>query len=220
VSFTKRLIDLARSNLNALLEKAADSTDPRRKLASIPDAELEAELERRKTARRVGHVLLDAKARVEGKVAPDRAERERLAKEREARVRAERAARAAREQSSRPSSSSGGSAGSTPPPRSSSSSSSSGPRPGASSGSSGPRRPPPASSRDPQINAYYERLEVPIGSDWETVKAAYRRLMRKYHPDLHGHKSPEKLKAATEVSQALTQAYNELEKVLVPKGPR
>jgi len=47
------------------------------------------------------------------------------------------------------------------------------------------------------------------------VKLAYRKLMRKYHPDLHGHKSPEKLRAATEVSQALTQAYNELEKVLV-----
>jgi hypothetical protein len=37
--------------------------------------------------------------------------------------------------------------------------------------------------------------------------------MRRYHPDLHNH-SPEKLKAATEVATALTQAYNELEKVL------
>jgi len=55
---------------------------------------------------------------------------------------------------------------------------------------------------------------VPYGSQFDTVKAAYRRLMRKYHPDLHGG-SPEKLKAATEVSQALTQAYNELEKVLL-----
>jgi DnaJ-class molecular chaperone len=57
---------------------------------------------------------------------------------------------------------------------------------------------------------------VPYGADWETVKSAYRKLMRKYHPDLH-HKTPEKQKAATEVSTALTVAYNELEQALANK---
>ena len=62
---------------------------------------------------------------------------------------------------------------------------------------------------------YYQRLEIDYGSDWETVRQAYRRLMRKYHPDLHANKAPDKIRAAVEVSQALTQAYNELEKHLV-----
>jgi DnaJ like chaperone protein len=129
---------------------------------------------------------------------PDRAERERLAKEREARVRAERAKReqAAKEASARRAASSS-SAGSRARP------------PSSSSGGGVPR------GRDPVLVRYYERLEVIYGSDFETVKVAYRRLMRKYHPDMHANKSPEARRAATEVAQALTQAYNELEKVLL-----
>jgi len=54
---------------------------------------------------------------------------------------------------------------------------------------------------------------VPYGANLQTVKQAYRRMMRKYHPDLHsGH--PEKQKVATELTQALTHAYNELENAL------
>ncbi len=63
------------------------------------------------------------------------------------------------------------------------------------------------------IAQYYDRLELPYGASWEEVKAQYRKLMRKYHPDLHAG-NPAKLKAATEVSMGLTQAYNELEKHL------
>jgi DnaJ domain len=229
MSSIRRIIDLARSNLNSLLELAADTADPRRRLATIPDAELEAELVRRRAARAAEQKFKDAKARIEdggaapggagggGKAAgpmPDRADRERAARERAERVRATRAAReqTAREQSARAdaerarrsssSTSSSGGGGSRPGPRPSWSS-------GSSTGSGTPR------GRDPQLSRYYERLEIPYGSDWETIKTAYRKLMRKYHPDLHGNKSPEKQKAATEVAQALTQAYNELEKSLV-----
>lgn len=53
-------------------------------------------------------------------------------------------------------------------------------------------------------------LDLPYGSDFDQVKAAYRKLMRKYHPDLHTQ-SPQKAKAATELSMQVTQAYNELE---------
>jgi len=204
VSLTRRIIDLARSNLNALLERAAETADPRRRLASIPDAELEAELARRRAARLTEEKIADAKAKIDGGSRPtgapmtDRAERERVARERETRVRGERARReqAAKDAAGarRPTAGAG--------PRASSA------RP-SSAGGAVPR------GRDPQLARYYERLEVPYGSDWDTVKSAYRRLMRKYHPDMHGQKSPEARKAATEVAQALTQAYNELERQLL-----
>src|SRR5262249_12738989 len=57
-------------------------------------------------------------------------------------------------------------------------------------------------TRENKIAQYYAQLEVPYGSDLETVKQAYRRLMRKYHPDLHSGDA-EKQKIATELAQAL-----------------
>ena len=209
MSVAKRIIDLAKANLNTLLERAAETVDPRRRLASIPDAELEAELQRRRSARVAEEKVAQAKAHIDGpggeRMAQDRADRERQAREREARVKAaregreraekERAARAAQEaRAAYERVRSGGSSGSQqqPPPR----------KPGATRG------------KNNDLARYYERLEIPYGSDFEAVKGAYRRLMRKYHPDLHVNKSAEKQRAAHEVSQALTQAYNELEKHL------
>src|SRR5262249_37785520 len=57
----------------------------------------------------------------------------------------------------------------------------------------------------------------PYGAPFDEVKSAYRKLMRKYHPDLH-NQSPKKQKAATELSMQVTQAYNALEKWLDKKG--
>ena len=65
MSSIRRIIDLARLNLNSLLERAADTADPRRRLAAIPDAELEAELARRRVARATEQKFKDAKARIE-----------------------------------------------------------------------------------------------------------------------------------------------------------
>jgi DnaJ-domain-containing protein 1 len=158
MSIGKRLIDLAKSELNSLLDKAAgrdeyesSGRDPDEDLyhkygmSVISDEELEAELERRRVAR-------------------------------EAAARARTRAEAPRAQS-RPQ---------TPPAR-------------------------PAPADD--IRRAYASLEVPPGSDFETVRKAYRTLMRKYHPDRHAQ-TPEKQKAATEVAQKLTQAYKLLEKQL------
>ncbi|HKA90418.1 MAG TPA: J domain-containing protein [Haliangiales bacterium] len=206
MSITKRIIDMARSNLNSLLEKAADTMDPRRRLANIPDEELEAELRRRRAAREAENRLGAARAKVDESYEKDRAERERMAREREARVRGtrekrEQAERAARETEARR--------------RAQSSARSSGPRPGGSSSSSGSsQRSNVPRGGNPELAQYYARLELAYGADYAAVKASYRRLMRKYHPDLHGG-SPERHRAATEVSQQLTQAYNELEKVLL-----
>jgi DnaJ-domain-containing protein 1 len=159
MSISKRLFDMARAELNGLLDKAATwepGHDPdedlyrRFSLDELTDAQLEAELERR------------------------------------ARMRA-----AAREKINTP-------------PRPSA------PRPAASRPQSPPpRRPGP----EDEIRRAYAALEVPPGSDFETVRKSYRALMRKYHPDRHTG-SPEKLKAATELAQKLTEAYKILEKRL------
>jgi DnaJ-domain-containing protein 1 len=197
----KRILDAARSNLNALLEKAAEQGDPKRKLSGVSDEELEAELTRRKAARDERRRVEEARARVDsgsgtgekpgsgsgsgsGSTGSDREARERAAREREARVKAARAKREQEEPRR------------APPPR-------------------GAAPPPPRASKvDPVLKGHYETLELAYGATFEEVKTAYRRLMRKYHPDMHTG-DPKKHRAATEVAQALTVAYNELEKVLL-----
>ena len=157
MSIGKRLIDLARAELNSLLDRAArtgDDDDDREYQRSRDDGdyagmsaeELAAEIERRRRAREEVDDLLGGK-----------------------RPRPE------------------------PPPR----------RP------SSPR----TAAGDDAIRKAYASLEVPAGSDFETVRKSYRRLMRKYHPDLHGG-TPEKARAATDLTQRLTQAYKTLEKHL------
>ena len=64
-----------------------------------------------------------------------------------------------------------------------------------------------------EVAAAYAALEVRPGADFDTVRKAYRTLMRKYHPDRHTS-SPDKQKTATEIAQRLTEAYKLLEKRL------
>jgi DnaJ-domain-containing protein 1 len=152
MSIGKRLIDLARSELNSLLDKAAELDDGHDDrwgdLAGLSDDELEAELERRRLAR-------------------------------------EETEEAAR-----------------------------GPRPtSAGARGSGTRRADPprrTAAGDDAVRRAYAALEVPPGSDFETIRKAYRRLMRKYHPDLHGG-TPAAQRAATDLTQRLTEAYKLLE---------
>lgn len=167
MSIGKRLIDLARSELNSLLDRASrigdeddaeDGSATRRRrvrLEDLSDEELAAEIERRRLDRELN----------------------------------ERARRAR-------------------------------PTPGA--GSAGARRPGtdgarphPRTARAPgsDLARAYAALEVPPGSDFETVRKAYRTLMRKYHPDRHAH-NPQKQKAATELAQRLTESYKLLERHL------
>jgi DnaJ-class molecular chaperone len=155
MSIGKRLIDLARSELNSLLDKAArvdgDEADDRERrrygseFPSMSDKELDEEIERRRQARE------------EVEQATNR--------------------------NYRP-----------------------GPRPS----SAPPRR---TAAGDEAIRRAYAALEVPAGSDLEIVKRSYRRMMRKYHPDLNAG-STEKQRAATDLSQRLTEAYKTLERHL------
>jgi DnaJ-domain-containing protein 1 len=160
MSIGKRLIDLARAELNSLLERAArtDDDEPERahdrwdgasELNEVTDAELEAEMERRRRAR---EEVDEATRRPRPGPTPYR-ERFR-------------------------------------------------PEP--------PRR---TAAGDEAIRQAYANLEVPPGADFDTVRKAYRRLMRKYHPDLHAS-SPDQQKTANDLAQRLTNAYKLLEKHL------
>jgi len=76
------------------------------------------------------------------------------------------------------------------------------------------RRPPPSTpSRDKRLRDLYAQLETPYGASLDEVKKSFRRLMRKYHPDLHV-KDPKKHKAATQLTMELTSAMSELEQLL------
>jgi len=76
-----------------------------------------------------------------------------------------------------------------------------------------PRRPAAPSPRDAKVAQLYAQLECPPGADLEAVRKQYRALMRKYHPDMHSQ-NPDKQRLATELSQRLTMAYNELRRIL------
>ncbi|MFN3386066.1 MAG: DnaJ family molecular chaperone [Candidatus Thermochlorobacter sp.] len=73
-----------------------------------------------------------------------------------------------------------------------------------------------ASSIDPKIAGYYANLEIPYGSDLETVRQAWRKLVAKYHPDKFAGQ-PEKQHIATELTKGINRAYEELTKYLSKK---
>ena len=170
MSIGKRLFNMARSEINALLDRAAEAEpqassgrDPdedlyrRFSLDELTDAELEAEIERRYRARQAAKGGA-ARAPADSSAGPRSTNRAGTAR-----------------------------------------------APGA-----GPAR---KSAPPDELRLAYAALEVPYGADFATVRKSYRALMRKYHPDRHTG-SPEKLKAATELAQRLTEAYKLLQKRL------
>lgn len=77
---------------------------------------------------------------------------------------------------------------------------------------------PPPRVEDPRIarrQKAYETLGVPHTASAEEIKATYRRLMKKYHPDVYAHSQPELKNFAEEKAKALNAAYAELEGVNV-----
>ena len=75
------------------------------------------------------------------------------------------------------------------------------------------KRPPAVSIQDPGLAGYYANLDLPYGADLAAVKAAWKRLMKKYHPDRHAQ-DPAKRQVANELCAELTRAYRELERAL------
>jgi DnaJ-domain-containing protein 1 len=164
MSIGRRFLDLARTELNSLLEFAAKRTDGDDEgsddssfgLHGYSARELEEELERRRSARQ------EVEDAIHGRRTP------------------------------------------TPPPRPA----------GGGTGSGGSRAAASsAGSEALRVQKAYAALEVAVGADFNTVRKAYRTLMRKYHPD-HHTESPEKQRAANEVAQRLTESYKLLERKL------
>ena len=69
---------------------------------------------------------------------------------------------------------------------------------------------------DSQLAGYYANLEIPFGSDLEIVRRAWKRQLKKYHPDLHA-KNQEKRQLANELTAELTRAYREIERAFTKK---
>jgi DnaJ domain len=67
-------------------------------------------------------------------------------------------------------------------------------------------------SKDAKLASYYRMLELPYGAPLFNVKASYKRLMKKYHPDKY--QSDEQRETATELVKKLNEAYAELTKHL------
>jgi DnaJ-domain-containing protein 1 len=188
VSTSKRILDLLKANINALLDKAGAPPDTA--VGQMTDEELEAELTRRR----------ERKAREENE-RRDRESAEKAARDRAAqRAFEQMKARAAGGAIPPDAQKTNGSAARKPPP-------------GQQKRSAPPPR-PAAPGTERRLRELYAQLEVPYGAPFEEVKKSFRRLMRKYHPDLHAG-NPTKHKTATQLTMSLTVAYNELEQHLV-----
>ncbi len=55
----------------------------------------------------------------------------------------------------------------------------------------------------------YANLELPEGASLDDAKAAYARLLSRYHPQRHAG-DPEKYRAATQLASRLTDAFETL----------
>lgn len=209
MSITRRIIDGARTGINSVIDKIAADDTP---LSHVDELALQRELDRRVAAHKANPTSArdNPRARL-ASAAPDAKQRRvKLAEERAARIRAVRDKRAreaekeqedafrrVKEQARRTAESARRQS-----------------RP-----SGGGRRKAsgfPFQRQDEKIAEYYKVLNLPYGASFDEVKASYRKLMRKYHPDRHVG-TPKKQKAATELSMRVTQAYNELEQYLKNK---
>ena len=62
---------------------------------------------------------------------------------------------------------------------------------------------------DESLRADYANLEVPFGSDIETVRNSYKTLMLRYHPDKHAG-NPEKQRIALEITKKVNQSFERI----------
>lgn len=86
--------------------------------------------------------------------------------------------------------------------------------PSAASGAAGPPSSDPAVP--PAVAEAYRALEVPVGSDRDTVKRGYRRVMKRYHQDRF--ENDERRDVAGEVSKRLNLAYDRVLEYLEETG--
>ena len=63
---------------------------------------------------------------------------------------------------------------------------------------------------------YYANLEIPVGSNQTIIKNAWKKQLKKYHPDLHCS-DPEKQKIAENLTRQLNEAYRILSSEFLKK---
>ena len=205
MGLTRRILESARSGISSGISQLTSLVIvDDEELSAVDPAALEAEVKARRAAReaRPRKPEDNPVARMAGAGAQARAQRVKLAGERGAKIKQERQAREARDRA----------AADEAFRRMKQQAASGGPRPGASSGG----RPGRSSAADGQVVEWYRVLDLSPGADLASIKSAYRKLMRKYHPDLHTS-DPRKQKAATELSMRVTNAYNGLRQHLGDK---
>ena len=201
MGITRRLLESAQSGLSRLTSLVIVDDEP---LSHVEGAALQAELTLRRAARdRAPRKPEDNPLAALATSDPAaRAARDKAARERSARIHRERDERDARQRA----------AADEAFRRMKDQAARGGPAP--SSGSSGARsqgtaRPPRPGSTEAQVLEWYRVLDLQVGADMAQIKTSYRQMMRKYHPDMHAG-SPQKQKAATELSMRVTTAYNGL----------
>ncbi len=59
------------------------------------------------------------------------------------------------------------------------------------------------------LREHFRNLELELGASLEEVQAAYKRLIRRYHPDRFG-RSPKKQKTATEIIKRVNYSYHQI----------
>jgi DnaJ-domain-containing protein 1 len=206
VGITRRILEGAQSGLSRLTSLVIVDDEP---LSHVESAALQAELTVRKAARDKNPRKPEDNplAKLATSDPAARAAREKAAQERADRVHRERDEREARQRAAadeafrrmKDQAARGG-------PTSSNGS------PNASRGNAhgqASSRPPRPGSTEAQLLEWYRVLDLQLGADMAQIKTAYRQMMRKYHPDMHAG-SPQKQKAATELSMRVTTAYNGL----------
>ncbi len=62
---------------------------------------------------------------------------------------------------------------------------------------------------DESLRKDYANLEVPFGATIDEVRASYKRLMIKYHPDKHAG-DPERQKIALEIAKKVNQSFERI----------
>ncbi|QHT70161.1 DnaJ domain-containing protein [Rhodocytophaga rosea] len=70
---------------------------------------------------------------------------------------------------------------------------------------------PPPTDISSKEKSYYEALEITPPTSFEQIKTAYKKLVRKYHPDLFAN-NPQKRQYAEIVTQKINEAYAYFEK--------
>lgn len=202
------LKDRVVEGVGSLFHKLNEGDD----VSGVDPAELEQELSMRVAARKsAGNPgpAKNSRARLAQAGAKARAQRAALAEKRVAKIHARRNKKVAAKKRDQDAAfrNMAEEARRNPPPRPTPGPSRSRPRPGARSSS---RRPSIFQNRD--MAKHYKTLGVEYGADEKTLKKAYRKMMRKYHPDLH--QDPKKKKAATKLTVQISVAYDAIEKHL------